>query len=209
VTHESGHKLNVLQYEAQRPGNRFAITEGLLALFRRLVAVMASSQSEENKNDFWTNSTDEMMRGLLEFFQMAAEPITLRNIVRFIRQAPLQPDPFWRKIEYFGDIIARAEAFAKTGTSQDRDVFMASFEYWRTEFPKMPDVTRGGIITGFTAMAGVLKGRDIHDCIGTDTNLTPEMVLSGKIVILDFPTKLDAKAGHDCRDRPAKKETAF
>jgi hypothetical protein len=191
----SGHKLNILQYEGQRPGERFAITEGLIDLFRTIVAVMASSQSDENKNDFWTHSTDEMMRGLLEFFQMAGEPITIRSIVRFIRQAPLQPDPFWRKIEYFGDVIARAEAFAKDGTSKDRDVFMDSFEYWRTEFPKMPDVTRGGIITGFTAMAGVLKGRDIYDCIGTDTNLTPEMILSGKIVILDFPTKGDVKGG--------------
>ena len=44
-------------------------------------------------------------------------------------------------------------------------------------------------------MANALSGRGIHDLISSRTNLTPEMILSGKIVILDLPLKECGQGG--------------
>src|SRR5262249_33995536 len=81
------------------------------------------------------------------------------------------------------------------GSDEDRRVFPLVFEYWTISFPNMPEITSGGIIATFDAMAEVMNGRGIYEMICTDTNLTPEMILSGKIVILDFPVKDSAKGG--------------
>ena len=44
-------------------------------------------------------------------------------------------------------------------------------------------------------MADALNARGIKEIIGMETNVTPEMILSGKIVILDFPIKGSVSGG--------------
>jgi hypothetical protein len=44
-------------------------------------------------------------------------------------------------------------------------------------------------------MADTLSGRGIYEMVGTETNLTPEMILSGKVVILDIPLKGNIQGG--------------
>jgi hypothetical protein len=135
------------------------------------------------------------MRRLFDIFLLSGEPLTIRNLVRFINQSPDRLGAPWRDIEYFGDVLTRAEKEAKNGTDKDREIFLDAYDYWTKTFAKVTPVTRSGVITGFNAMASILTGRGIHDVIGSETNLTPEMILSGKIVILDFPVKESAQGG--------------
>ena len=46
VTPRSGHKLNVLQYEVQRPGDRISVADDLVALLRCINAVRVAQQTE-------------------------------------------------------------------------------------------------------------------------------------------------------------------
>jgi len=196
VTPTSGHKLNFLQYEIQRPGERLAVTEDLISLFRTLLDVMSRSKGERRNEEFWTNTTNQLMRKLVEVFLLADEPVSLDSMVRFLNRAPLDKDTDWRKTEMFADVLQRAQVFAKTkGTDIDRRVFGDCLEYWTQTFPKITDATRSGFITAFTSMADVLSGRGIHEILATDTNLTPEMILSGKIVVLDIPLKGNIQGG--------------
>jgi hypothetical protein len=187
--------LNILQYETQRPGERVAITNDLIALFRCLIGVMSRSRQSGLKDDFWSNATNALMRNLFEIFLLSGEPFTIHRFIRFINLAPKDPTASWQTIDYFGELMTRARTNAGKGTQTDRDCFSDAFEYWTKTFPAEPDVTRGGYIAGFTAMASVLTGRGIHEIVGTETNLTPEMILSGKIVILDFPIKESVQGG--------------
>ena len=196
VTPTSGYKLNFLQYELQRPGERLAVTEDLINLLRTLINVMSRSKGESRNEEFWTNTTNQLMRKLVEVFLLAGEPVSLDSLVRFINRAPLDKEEDWRKTEMFADILQRAQVFAKTmGTDVDRRVFADCLEYWTQTFPKITDATRSGFITSFTSMADVLSGRGIYEMLGTDTNLTPEMILSGKIVVLDIPLKGNIQGG--------------
>lgn len=196
VTPTSGHKLNFLQYELQRPGERFALTDDLINLFRTLIDVMSRNKGERKNEEFWTNTTNQLMRKLIEVFLLAGEPVTLDRMVRFINRAPLDKDKDWRRTELFADVLRRAEVFATTkGNETDRGLFGDCFEYWTQTFPKVTDATRSGFITAFTSMADVLSGRGIHEMLCTETNLTPEMILSGKVVVLDIPLKGNIQGG--------------
>jgi len=195
VTPNSKYKLNFLQYELQRPGERLAITDDLIALFRTLIAVMSRSKQPDTSNDFWTNATNQLMRKLVDIFLLAGEPVSLDGMVRFIDHAPTSPDKDWREDEMFADVLNRAEAFARQGSEMDKRVFRETFDYWTRAYPNVADVTRSGFITAFSAMADNLSGRGIYEMVATETNLTPEMILSGKVVVLDIPLKGNVQGG--------------
>ena len=98
--------------------------------------------------------------------------------------------------EMFADVLQRAQVVATTkGSEIDKRVLEDCLEYWTQTFPKVTDATRSGFITSFTSMADVLSGRGIYEMLGTDTNLTPEMILSGKIIVLDIPLKGNVQGG--------------
>jgi hypothetical protein len=187
VTSGGPHKLNVLAYETQRPGDRLAMTDDLIAFFRVLIAIVSKRTSTQGKDDFWTNATNQLMRELFDVFLLAREPMTIDSLARFVTKAPEEPTENWRGIPFFGSVLERAEAGVKS--QEDERVFRCSLEYWTETYPGIAPVTRSGIVLGFTAMANALSGRGIHELISSETTLTPEMILSGKIVILDLPIK--------------------
>ena len=195
VTATSGHKLNILQYEAQRPGERISITEDVIGLFRALLETMRGGGKKESKSDFWSESVDLLLRKMVELFLLAEEPLAVDRMERFMNAAPQSPGQSWRGIQWFSDIIIRAEDAALDGTATDQEVFLKAFEYWTQAYPKIPDVTRGGIISNYSAMAGALGARGINEMVCTETNLTPEMILSGKVVILDISLKGNVTGG--------------
>ena len=195
VTPGSGHKLSFLQYESQRPGERLAVTDDLITLFRCLISIISRSKGSESEDEFWTNTTNQLMRKLMDIMLLAGEPLTLNGMVRFINLAPNDPGQDWRGIKIVASVITRAEKTALEGTDEDKRIYREAFEYWTQAYPKIADVTRSGFITAFSAMADTLSGRGIYEMICTETNLTPEMILSGKIVILDIPLKGNIQGG--------------
>ena len=44
-------------------------------------------------------------------------------------------------------------------------------------------------------MADNLSGRGIYEMVATETNLTPEMILSGKVFVLDLEAALRIRTG--------------
>lgn len=195
VTPDSGHTLNVLQYELQRPGKRMSVTDDLVALLRCIVAVMSRSKRNDTGDDFWTKAPDKLMKNLFEIFSLAREPLSINSLTRFINRAPKQPNQPWRGLPYFAEIVNRAEENAMKGSDTDRRMFEQTLEYWTRTFPEIPEITRGGIVTSFDSMAETMNGRGIHEMLCVGTNLTPEMIMSGKIVILDFPVKEGVQGG--------------
>jgi type IV secretory pathway TraG/TraD family ATPase VirD4 len=67
--------------------------------------------------------------------------------------------------------------------------------YWTQTFPNITEKTRSGVVTYFTSMADNMSDRGVHGLIANETNVTPEMMLSGKIVILDINLKENKEGG--------------
>lgn len=195
ITPRSGHKLNVLRYEIERPGERLSVTDDLVALLRCINGVVSRSKRNSAADDFWTLAPNKLMKNLFEIFYIAREPFSINNFTRFINRAALQPGKPWQQIEYFSKVITAAQANAQKGSEEDQRMFAEAFEYWTKSFAAMPDITRGGVVASFDSMAEIMNGRGIYEMLCTETNLTPETILSGKIVILDFPVKESSQGG--------------
>jgi len=191
ITRDSPHKLNILAYETFHP--RIGLTDDLITFFRELISIVGRRSGQNAHEDFWINATNQLMRALFDVFLLAKEPMTVDNLVRFVTSAPESPDKDWSDLPYFADVMDRAKQSVQT--DEDRRVFSNAFDYWANVYPGIAPMTRSGITLGFTAMADALKGRGIHALISTETTLTPESILSGKIVILDLPLKECGQGG--------------
>jgi hypothetical protein len=190
------YKLNFLAYESQRPGAEFGLAENLVKLFRVLVEAVALGENQREPEVFWVNATNQLLRSLFEVFLLAQEPLTVDGLNRFLAKAPKarldDPVKGWRKIPVFGEMLHRASL---AQSAVEKRVFAHVLEYWTQEYPGFSDKTRSSFTLGFSAMADVLCGRGIHELASSDTTLTPEIILSGGIVILDLPIKTYGQGG--------------
>jgi len=186
----NGPLLNILAYESQRPGGDIGLATNLVGLFRVLIGIVSRKSTQGKDDEFWRNTTDQLMRSVFEAFILAGETLTVDNLSRFIALAPRVPfkeaSNGWRKIPFFGSILARG---AQQTDPEAKRVYRRIFDYWTKEFPSYADATRSSITLGFTSMADILGSRGIHKLIGEHTTLTPEAILSGRIVVVDLPIK--------------------
>jgi hypothetical protein len=187
INRETHYCLNALAYETQRPGKRIGLTDDLISFFRVLMTIVTKRSGAQQGEDFWVNSTNQLMRALFDVFLLANEPLVIDSLNRFVAAAPSSKNANWHQIPFFSDLLLRAEQGAKS--EEDKRILRECWEYWTVVYPGIAPQTRSGISLGFTAMANALSGRGIHDLISSVTNITPEVILSGKIVILDLSLK--------------------
>jgi hypothetical protein len=169
------------------------MADDLIDFFRVLIAVVSKRTSDQGRDDFWTNATNQLMRELFDVFLLAGEPLHIDSLTRFVTKAPEGPTQNWSRIPFFGDLMQKAEK--GIGGEEDQRVYQRVLDYWTVAYPRIAEQTRSGIVLGFTAMANALSGRGIHSLISSETTLTPEMILSGKVVILDLSVKECGQGG--------------
>ncbi|MDR3459675.1 MAG: TraM recognition domain-containing protein [Verrucomicrobiae bacterium] len=190
-------RLNLLAYEAQRPGQGGGLAKNLVAFCRNLLGIATRSQGGGSNDQFWQSATDQLLNATFDLFLMAGGAITFDRLANFIAAAPTEKLPTseagWLKIPLFGEVLAKAKANA--GSAEDLRVLKRTTDYWCKIYPGLASKTRTSITLGVFAMLDTFRGRDVPDLISSDTNLTPESIMSGKIVVLDLPIKEFGQTG--------------
>jgi len=74
--------------------------------------------------------------------------------------------------------------------------FELAEHYWLVQFPQMPEKTRASVMATFTASVAQYFCPDIiHHLFGEKTNVTPDDISEGKIVVVNLPVKQFGAAG--------------
>lgn len=74
--------------------------------------------------------------------------------------------------------------------------FAMAKNYWVRQFPDMAEKTRSSIVATFTAsVAQHFCGDSVHRLFGKATNVRPEDIFEGKIIVVDMPVKIAGEAG--------------
>jgi len=194
-------RLNLLAYEAQRPGAGGGLAKNLVAFCRNLLAIATRSQGQGVNEQFWQSATDQLLNATFDLFLMAGGEITFDRLANFVAAAPTPKEnetlpaseAAWLRIPVFGEVLKKAKENA--ASAEDLRVFKRTTDYWRKIYPGLSSKTRTSITLGVFAMLDTFRGRDIPDLISSDTNLTPESIMSGKIVVLDLPIKEFGQTG--------------
>lgn len=184
-------KLNILGYEAQAPGRGAGLSENLVAFCRTLLAISSRSQSRGSDDKFWHTAADQLLNATFDLFLLSGSALTFDGLSNFVAAAPTGAVPTteeaWLKIPVFGGVLAKAKEAAVT--AEDKRILQRATSYWLKIFPPLPGKTRASITLGIFSMLDAFRGRDVPALISSETNITPESIMSGKIVVLDLPLK--------------------
>ena len=185
------HRFNFLDWEIAQGGD----TENIVKMFQVLMEVGKGSQSSRENEDYWQRGANQLVRCAVDILRVAGEKITIDSIHRYIASGATSPeqmsDPKWVQSSYHLACILKASEKLKSGRVDPvlaHDANVAG-DFWGLEYPNMDARPRSSVVSTWSVMADTFMHGFAHQLLGTTTNLNPEAVFGGKIIILDLPLK--------------------
>lgn len=128
---------------------------------------------------------------------MAKGSISISDLYRIVVSAPTSDAQLnsdgWKKHSLCYECLKAADGKRKN-KSQQRD-YEIVLDYFCQEFPNLSDKTRSIIVSTFTSMVDVLNRGVLSDLFGGKTNITPDAIANGAIIVVDLPIKEFATVG--------------
>jgi len=184
-------KLNVLAYEAQQPGRGAGLSENLTSFCRNLLHVSTRWQGTKTGDPVWETAGNQLLNATFDLFLLVGGSLSFDRLAEFVSAAPTGnlpgDDSEWLKIPIFGALLAKAKN--SISSPEDKRLFGRATDYWFKIYPSYPARIRTSVTLGIFAMFDAFRGRDIPALISSDTNITPESIMAGKIVVVDLPLK--------------------
>jgi hypothetical protein len=181
---ENEFRFNFTDYEAQVSGVDFA--ENLVTLLVDIASVQKRTEASGSEAHFWLPQKKKLIRNAIELLLMAQRPIQLRTLYSMIVSAPKDAreaaDDNWQRESDLFALLQRAEAKARNHPEWELIT-----NYWMRERPALASKTRETIDADFTGMFDPLTRGKIGELFGTVTNLTPDHILDGKVIVVDIP----------------------
>jgi hypothetical protein len=116
---------------------------------------------------------------------LAEESIQLRTLYQMIISAPRDAQQVsssdWQKKSYLFGLVCRAEQ--KASRHPEWELIR---NYFLIERPNLASKTRETIDADFTGMFDPLTRGKIGELFGTSTNLTPDDIFNGKVIVVDL-----------------------
>ena len=191
VSPESGAKINILDYELNRPGAGAGITENLVTLFYSLVEVADKHSGGGKSSGFWERAVKQILRNAIELLNLARGKISIRDIYDLINSAPISIEEIqnktWQENSFLLEMLNTAEE--KVLTPRQQQDLLITGQYWLSEYPTLAEKTRSIIVSSFTAIADTFLRGHLAEMFTTTTNIVPELSHEGAIILLDMPIK--------------------
>ncbi|MEI8194280.1 MAG: TraM recognition domain-containing protein [Phycisphaerae bacterium] len=194
---KGGLRCNLLQYATSHPGAGREFTENMVAFFRNLVSVVSARGGHNADENFWRLAGDQLIRQTINARLLAGDGLTLDNMCQLIVHAPTSDATAaadkWPTLPVFGECLLRAQKAART--PGELRTLKGLEEYWLFNYPDLNPNTRSCITFAFSAMVDAMRDEHIYDLLSTYTNITPESIFNGRIVILELPIAQFENAG--------------
>ncbi len=194
-------RFNFLDY-AQATIARGGFDTNLVELLTKVAEAtrMQSGQGGGGKEDqYFRDAANELLSHALPFLRVAQGTIRLKDLHRFILEAPTSHaeavDPDFVKRSFCAQSMLRVAQKAKAG---DREAMRVADEYggyWTSQFPGIADKQRAAIVSTLTSSIYPFLSGQLHKLFCTDTTITPEFARQGIIIVLDLPARQFGGAG--------------
>ena len=202
------HYFNFFEYELNRP--RGSEPRNIINLLVQLSE--GRRKGGERTNDkFWKEQFDLILEKTITLLQMAREPVTLDNIFDVINSAPKREDlatdkakEAWQKESLNWYCLQTADSNVDLATQQYEagedpvisisliDDYPTVVDFWLKQAIKYDDRTEGNILAELVGTLNPFRSGRVRDVLNSKrhkTTVTPEDVLDGKILLIDFPVE--------------------
>jgi hypothetical protein len=182
-------KFNFLDYQARLPEEHGGSTENVVELLHTILE--AYSKGRRAGENFWTNTSRQILRNMVRVMKAAGEPLDLRTMRQFLTEAPPSrreaADEHWKHTQTFGRLLLAAQSRGR-GTPEEATLDEA-YRYWTGDFPALYGETRSIVVTDFSSTVDLFFDPTLRDLFCGPTTLTPEAIFDGALLIVDLPVK--------------------
>jgi hypothetical protein len=196
------YRLNLLDYAFRQPGadRGGSDPQNVVALLLQLQETKTGQGSAGGGDAaFWISSSRQVKTSAVSILGVAGEPITFDAMNAVIDSAPYSPEdvtsPKWQSSSYFNSLLDRVAAREPKLTAIQRNDARVAMEFFVNRFARLDPRTRSGILAQIQSIIWPFLCGPAAEVCGTTTNLTPEDIFRGRIVILDLPIKLYHESG--------------
>lgn len=165
-----------------------AATDTLMKVLK--AAELAAGQGGKEGEAFWIKTTREMILNTITVLYSAIGTVRVESIVQFVTSMPTshpKPEDAGKPvINYALDRLNRCKD--KPVHKLPAHTLKRVRNYFLRQFIAMPEKTRGSIVTSVTAELNRFTDGILRECFTTTTDIVPEMVFNGSVIILSFPT---------------------
>ncbi len=192
-------RFNVLDYELNRKGAGAGLTENLVNLLGEVleIAERQSGKGGRDEEAFWRRANRQLTRNAIDLLVMATGSVAIPDLYRLVISAPASLEQVrsddWRSRSFCFKCLRDADARPKSGLQQHDFEIVADF--FLVEFAGLSDKTRSVILSTFTSMVDVLNRGILRELFCGGTNITPEAVRDGAIILIDMPLKEYGEVG--------------
>lgn len=187
-------RFNFLDYELKRGGDGAGHTENIVNMLMTVLEVAErNQQSGGGREDegFWKRAMRQLVRNLVDLLVISTGSVSVPDLHRLLIAAPTSHDemrsPAWRERSFCFHCLKAGDEKPKA-PRQEHDFGLCA-DYFLVEYPNLSDKTRSVVVATFTSLIDVLNRGALRELFCTETNLTPDVVADGKIILLDLPAK--------------------
>ena len=181
---ESPLRFNFLDYELRHGGHTRNIA-------RCITTIAETLRSTDNKGGeeghFWEDNQFRLLGNGVEVMKQATGRVSAPELQQFISGAAMSPGQIatdeWRT-GFHNRCLE--QGFNKAKSSIEQHDYQLALDYWLTEYPSMPEKTRGSIVTGVMQILYVFNSGIVRSLCSDTTNVSPDNILAGKWVFVDF-----------------------
>jgi hypothetical protein len=192
-------RFNFLDYELHRSGAGAGLTENLVNLFSEVCQVAERRSSGGGRDDegYWRRAMRQMVRNCIDLLMLGQGKVSIPELYRIVVSLPTSPsqvaDAGWQSRSFAFACLKAADEQPKS--AMRRQDYELCADYALVEFPALSEKTRSVIVSTFTSMVDVFQRSVLRELFCTTTNIVPEAVEDGKILLMDLSVKEFGEVG--------------
>lgn len=195
---EQPWRFNFLNYLLSRPGRGAGHTENILNCFCTILEIAERKNGHGSNEQYWQRAMKQLLRNAIDLLAIAKRNVSLPDLYRLVTSAPQNIEQCysadWQRQSLCFQCIVEADERNDKDPIQEHALKLSS-EYWLSEFPTIAPKTRSIIVSTFTTMADIFLRGIMHQLFCTSLNITPEVTLDGKILVIDLNVKQFGELG--------------
>lgn len=191
VLFDKSRHFNFLSYEFAKKGAEGANSATDLLMKILKASDRAAGQGGGREGDaIWIKTTREMILNTVSVLFSATGNVRIEDIVNFVTSMPTTqpktPEETQKTTRNFA-MVRMTKMLKNPAHPLPKHSTQRLCNYWFSQFPKTPEKMRGSIMACVTAELNRFTDGILRECFTTTTDLVPEMVFSGAIIIMAFP----------------------
>ena len=213
----SKYQFNPFKYEMTRKGKgagaTFNLVQLLMTIYRMGRFITGEGTSSSNER-FWDTALKRLIARVIDLLLLAEEDVSINNMHLVITSTLSDIERTqlndlikeedkdliaarlkqWSKRNYYIRCYSKAtQRVARDEGCVDFKLLYRQFQltknYFNREFALLAEKTRTIIVESFLGLIEPFLGGILYEYFARDTNIFPEWIEEGKIIITDFPIK--------------------